>query len=62
MKMKKVPVIAVGPSGNARRYQSIRAAARALSGTGRVTTSLNQVANAVKSGGGYVGKVKVAPA
>ena len=60
--MKKVPVITTGPSGRSKTYSSLRAAARALSGTGKVTKTLNQVHSAVKNGGGYVGKVKVVAA
>ena len=60
--MKRVPVLTTGPTGKTRTYTSIRAAARALSGTGKVTKTLNQVHTAVKNGGGYVGRMQVTAA
>ena len=57
--MKNTRVLTIGPNGGQRTYSSIRATARALSGTGKVTTSYNQVRAAVANGGGYVGRVLV---
>lgn len=60
--MKNIPVLTTGPTGKTKTYSSIRAAARALSGTGKVTKTLNQVHSAVKSGGGLVGRMQVTAA
>lgn len=60
--MKNIPVLTIGPNGGTRTYTSIRATARALSGNGKVTKTLNQVASAVKNGGGLVGRVQVTAA
>lgn len=54
-------VRATGPSGTTRTYSSVRAAARALSGTGADTTERTRSAirRSLVNGGGTIGRTYV---
>lgn len=51
-------IIAVGPSGSRRTFSSVRAASRALSGTGSDGLK-SSISRKARSGGGYVGNTFV---
>ena len=51
-------VLTIGPNGGARVYSSIRAASRALSGTG-TDNMRSTIARRCEAGGGKVGEVYV---
>lgn len=56
--MNGTAILTVGPNGGAKVYSSVRAASRALSGTG--TDSLRStILRRVDVGGGFVGNVWV---
>ena len=56
--MQSDRILAIGPNGGSVVYKSVRAAARALSGTGSEGPR-KAITNRVWTGGGYVGDVWV---
>jgi len=55
----KVQVLTIGPNKGVRVYNSIRAASRALSGTGS-DEMRSTISRRINEGGGYIGNVYVA--
>jgi hypothetical protein len=56
--MKNKPILAVGPNGGSQVYRSVRAASRALSGTGSDSLR-NSINRRLADGGDYIGGVWV---
>jgi hypothetical protein len=54
-------ILATGPRGSTRRFASVRAAARALSGTGSDATERTRSAirRVLSAGGGLVGRTRI---
>lgn len=59
--MRNVSIITVGPNSGRRTFSSIRAASRALSGTGSDSLK-SAISRTTRNGGGYIGNVYVARA
>lgn len=58
MTTKNIQVLTIGPNNGVRVYTSIRAASRALSGTGS-DEKRSTIARRIYEGGGYIGDVFV---
>jgi len=61
MKESKIDVLTIGPNKGVRVYKSIRAASRALSGTGS-DEMRTTISRRLSEGGGYIGNVYVTSA